>query len=199
MFKHCGEVARLFSIVALLSAFAGCAETHGGRVLVSEEWGQRDGSLGKVAVWVAGKEDGSLAKTHAEQVHRALTDTLAKLPATQVLEADPKLPVSFAKDLGDAEALTWAKGAGADTVCVMDVADYGGVFWIGAGLPYLVGWDYEMRAMYSLRVLDVKSGALILHCISSRKTGGLHAVWLDSDVEGNLRKRLEQDLQPPAK
>jgi hypothetical protein len=199
MCKHCGEVACLFFIVAILIAFAGCAETHGGRVLVSDEWNQHSGSLGKVAIWVAGKEDGSLAKTHAEQVHRVLADTLAKLPATQVIATDTKQTTAFAKDVGDAEALTWAKNAGADTVCVMNVADYGGVFWIGAGLPYLLGWDYEMRAMYSLRVLDVKSGVLLLHCISSRKTGGFHAVWVDSDVQGNLRKRLECDLQPPAK
>ena len=199
MFKHRGEVARLFFVIAILFAFAGCAETHGGRVLVSDQWDQHAGSLGKVAIWIAGKEDGSLAKTHAEQVHRVLADTLTKLPATQVIAADTKQTTAFAKGVDDAEALTWAKNAGADSVCVMNVADYGGVFWIGVGLPYLLGWDYDMRAMYSLRVLDVKSGALVLHCVSSRKTGGFHAVWVDSDVEGNLRKRLECDLQPPAK
>jgi hypothetical protein len=199
MLKPDERVARGVCVVAMLAACAGCAETHGGRVLTSAEWGQRAGSLGKVAIWTAGTEDGSMATTHAEQVHRVLAAALAKLPATQVIDTDAKRPPAFAKDIGDAEALTWARGTSADTVCIMNVADYGGVFWIGAGLPYLLGWDYEMRAMYSLRILDVKSGTLLLHCISSRKTGGLHAVWVDSDVEGNLKKSLERDLRPPAR
>ncbi len=36
---------------------------------------------------------------------------------------------------------------------------------------------------------------MLFDCVSSRKTGGMFAVAVDSDVEGNLRKSVESDLR----
>jgi hypothetical protein len=184
------------TLFALASTLAGCAQSHGGRVFSSDNWPQQKSSLGKIALYVSGKDPGDPAYKHPAQMNAILTQTLAKFPNATILPPTDAQNTTFSKDLSETDALAYAKSAGADTLCLLNVADYEGQFTIGMGIPYLLFWDLHTRAIYSLRLLDVKTGTLLLHTISYRQSGGLFGFWDCIDPQKNLRLKLESDLKP---
>ena len=194
------RIARTILVLAALRGsllpLAGCAQSHGGRIYTSDNWPQQKSSLGKIALYVAGNDPGNPTYNHPAQINAILTQILAKFPNTTILPVTDAHNAAFSKDLSDPDALAYAKKAGADTICVLSVSDYEGQFSIGLSIPYLLFWDLHTRAIYSLRLLDVKTGSLLLHTVSYRQSGGLFGFWDCTDLQKNLRLKLQSDLKP---
>ncbi len=84
------------SLLLALTSMTACAERHGGRVGGTDDFHPGTTSLGKVALWIAGTEEGEYAKAHAPSVRRIMSTALARLPATEVITA----PASPAEGAG---------------------------------------------------------------------------------------------------
>ena len=88
--------------------------------------------------------------------------------------------------ISDDESVVAARELGIDTVCIVTVGEYGGYFRI---VPPLI-WDSRTNIAYGVRMIDSKSGKLLLDAIKTRTTGGAFAIrWRD-----DLRDELVKDL-----
>ena len=162
---------------------AGCTSTRG-KAYTAPDWSQPP-ALGKVMVMpvrYADADEGDVARKKAVELQCAAREALAELPNVQFVEAPPGdlLPSDF-------EAVMAARQAGADTVCLLTVGDYGESFWITLFLPAFGG---NSRVQYSLRLLDVRSGTLLLEAIRARSRGGHFVI----PAEGSARRELKKDL-----
>ena len=157
-------------LISILTATAGCTSSTG-RTYQSQDWkpGQ---SLGKVLVVVPQYSPAATTQPTEKdaKIHTALRDALKQTPGTTVIDqpmANSAAPVS------ESGALEAARTSSADTVCILTVGEFGGRYLVTLWPP---GWDSHTNVQYSLRLIDVKSGHLLLDSVRHRSAGGYLAI-----------------------
>jgi hypothetical protein len=186
----------MFSVLALAMMFAmGCVDTSNGRIFASPAWEGAHGAAGKVLLIVSGSPKDRAASYHVAEVTQIASGVLQQLPNTTVLPV--KTPTGWSSDPDDAQAIAQAQTQGADTVCVLSIARYYGIFWIGFNpLPQ---WNGNTHVLYSLRLIDVHTGDMLAHAITSSESGGSFQIRTHNDLKHDLERALRNDLTPPAK
>jgi hypothetical protein len=180
---------------ALLSlACTGCAVYNGGRVYSSPAWAKNHDASGKVFLIVAGRPSLMLPEVYVPRVMKAAVAVLQRLPDTMVLNAT-EIPTNWAADPSDSQAIALAKSRGADSVCVISVGRCSGAlslyFWPPKGLCLTTG------VLYSLRLIDVHSGELLMHSVRSMTRGGWWCICNPYDARRDIKTALSCDFWEP--
>ena len=92
--------------------------------------------------------------------------------------------------MSDARAIAAAKAAGAETACVVTLGAFGGRYLLTALPP---GWDARTTVQYALRVLDVRTGEVLVDSVRERTAGGYLAIMTatyPSDLTSDLASVL---------
>lgn len=184
-----GRAAHFLKCVVMMTGvwMAGCAHWAGGRVYESPRVQEGKAPLGRVKVIVAGNPWDGQEKT--AKVEAVVTEVVGGAKGATVVAPEVR---KATEAMGDRDALLAAKTAGAERVCVVTIASYGGMFAIG--VPEL--WATQTRVLYSLRVLDVESGDLLLESVSFCQDGGPWEVVNPTEYENSLRALLRRDMGP---
>lgn len=148
--------------------------------------------LGRLAILVRMSRDGDIpnAAEKEEAAARAATEALTAQGTATVLPAD-SLVTSLAlpwPDAGDAELAAAARASGIDTVAVLTVTEYTGKLHLG--LPAL--WGTETSYRYELRVLDVKTGDLLLDARRFGQRGGPFLIRGLDDLHADFQNDLTE-------
>jgi hypothetical protein len=179
-------------LLAMLALLTGCACT--GEQIVSRPlgtyptaaWKARQ-SLGKVLVigpaYVGAQSDKD------RTIRRIVRGAFEKLPETTVIDvaippdaSEPFAPVS------DAAAIAAGKRQNAQTVGILTVGQFDAFFAVPLFPP---GWETQSDVTYSIRLLDVASGNLLLSAVSHRTRGGYLAI---IDPDAARRADFQSDL-----
>lgn len=197
------SVANRLLLVVLAASLAGCVALvgmsgggSGGATYHSANWkpGQ---PLGRVLVIAPRYPAYSPEKQPAmdRKVHDAVRNALAKVPGTTLVEGGTLasggatvLPMS------ESRAIAAAKKEGADTVLFLALGEFGGDF---AALLIPPGWENRTRVIYSLRLVDARTGGLLLDTIRNHSTGGylsfVNPGAYPSDLQADLSEVLTAD------
>jgi hypothetical protein len=92
--------------------------------------------------------------------------------------------------VSDARAIAAAKAVGAETACVVTLGAFGGRYLLSALPP---GWDARTTVQYALRVLDVRTGEVLVDSVRERTAGGYLAIMTatyPSDLTADLASVL---------
>ena len=146
--------------------------------------------LGRVLV--IAPRDQALEPTTPPQKDRMIRDAvgtaLTRVAGATVVESSAGIssgPVS------DSQAIDAAKRIGAHTVCVVTVGQLYGSFIIPLIPP---GWESRTHVTYSLRLLDVQSGELLIESVRHRTTGGYLALTNPAAYSSDLRADVAEVL-----
>lgn len=184
--------AHVLAAILAVTTGLGCTASSG-RTYKSEEWSEGR-PLGKVLVisprFAAASSEGQTTKD--QQIRSAIRDALAGVPGTTVIDAQaaaeaPGTPVSESDAIGE------GRRSGADTVCVVTLGQFGGRYLLTLLPP---GWDSRTSVQYSMRLIDVKSGRLLIDSVRERTAGGYLAVMTATYPE-DLRADLASVLTTP--
>lgn len=171
----------------LVVVLCACAKTTATSLVAGQPAGERR-EFGKTVVltWFAFEETGKGGREKAARLRSLINARLRALPGLT-----PGDEGAFIRELGeknwrdasDTELVAAARAGGADSVVVLEVAKCGGSFNIH--LP--PSWNVETSFAYRARLLDVRSGSLILSAMRGR----------DADKPFALRGReaLYQDFE----
>jgi hypothetical protein len=175
------------TILLVSIAATGCTTTHG-RTYASEDWkqGQR---LGRVLVLVPSYTPASPAKDR--QIRHAIHEALAQVPGTTIIDDAPANDVTA--PISESSAVEAARKADADTVCVVTLGQFGGRYLLTFLPP---GWDSRTTVQYSLRLLDARTGDLLLDSVRERTAGGYLAI-MTATYDDDLTADLTSILSPP--
>jgi hypothetical protein len=143
-------------ILVIMFACSGCATFGGGRITSSSAWQQRGGSAGKVLLLVSGSPS---EKTNADEITRAAVAAINHQPNSKVINAD-EVAQHWNPEITDGQALEMAKSRGADTVCMISVAEYAS--WFTISIDPVV-WRTGERTMFSFKLIDAPTGSLLAH------------------------------------
>lgn len=162
--------ASVLVLMTVCCAATGCTGS-GGQVYKAPAWNPGR-PLGRILVIVPkypGEWRGE-ASAKDRQVRKVIRDALSEIPGTTVVEAPP---ADGGRPVSESSALNDAKAADAQTVCIVTVGQFYGAFIVGVLPP---GWSMRSNVEYALRLIDVKSGELLVDSVRQRSTGGYLAV-----------------------
>jgi hypothetical protein len=174
------------TLVAVL--FAGCTTTYG-RTYIGGEWPTARLHLGRLAVLPprVGPGTEEAAETRAAEAQTVAEASLRGQPGVEIVDAAPLIAAldnpSLETPLSDHELVVAARKVGIDTICLLTLAEYGGCFGM-LFIPPL--WKSETSVSYGLRLVDARSGKLLLETIRLRSTGGLFAIRGRGDLPAEL-------------
>ena len=178
-------------LLLLLSASAVGCTAAGGSTYRSPDW-KPARSLGRVMVFApqypalaAGEQSAKDAKVRA-----AVHDALTSIAGTTVVPSAG----ATTRPVADAEALSQAKKAGAQTVCMLTVGEFYGSLIVMLLPP---GWDSHTHVTYGMRLLDVSTGKVLLDSVRHRTTGGYLALTNPADYPSDFRADLRGVLESP--
>ena len=178
---------RLIALTTIVMMTSGCTSTRG-RAYTADGAGTLP-PLGKVLIMpVRAPEVGDRLDDPDEQTDVAclVREALARAGATGFVEPPASADARRAM-VSDYDAVLAARDAGADTVCLLTVGELQQTFWITVFLPTFGG---RSGTLYSLRLVDAKTGKLLLDAVRSRSTGGTFVV----RGEGSAARDLKNDL-----
>ncbi|HVT83056.1 MAG TPA: hypothetical protein VHM90_20630 [Phycisphaerae bacterium] len=197
-------ILRCCALFAVLLSLCGCAYRLGGRDVADPAWTAKKGSAGKVLLIVAGPPRDPLAAEHIPEVVAIASWALERLPDTTVFRDEPAAtsatatapaPGMWPSTVDDTRALAAAQARGADSVCVLTVGEYSGMFAIG--LAPLPEWYGRNTLLYTLRLMDVRTGTMLAHAVTYCATGGAFQIRTREDMRRDLDRALSRDLSPP--
>ncbi len=159
------KVCLLLSLVALAG---GCARSTATSLVAGNMAGQRVG-LGKTVVltWCGFEATDKAGGEKAARLRGLIETRFAGLPGTEVVDAGPLVTALGGRDWRDAsdtELAAAARAAGVDSVALAKVATLAGRLHIA--LP--PAWSVETSFAYQARLLDARSGSLILSALRGR-------------------------------
>lgn len=155
------------TLILVAVAGAGCTSSHG-QIYRSGDW--RNGqSLGKVLLIVPKyrTESGEERPDRDEKIRMAIRSSLIQMPGVSVMDGEADGPMS------ESEAIAAAAKQGARTVCLVTVGQFGGRYLLTLLPP---GWDSRTTVQYAVRVIDVKSGTVLVDSVRERNSGGYLAI-----------------------
>jgi hypothetical protein len=156
---------------------AGCTQSAG-RIHTAEDWPSARTQLGRT-ILIVNDNHPPLLKENVRRFNESAEQALRDLPSLELVDSKPvrdrltQKTEELMQPVGDLEAIEAARLEEIDTVCLLTVDDYRYTFGVGVGLiGVLVRAAGEID--YSIRVLDVSSGRLLLEsrraCIVSGRT-----------------------------
>ena len=156
-------------LLLLLVAFAGGCVRATTMSLVAGNPAGRSPSLGKTVVltWFEFETTDKAGPEKAARLRGLIEARFAGLPGTEVVDAGPLLTALGGRDWRDAsdtELVAAARAAGVDSVALAEVATLSG--WLHISLP--PGWSVETSFAYQARLLDARSGSLVLSALRGR-------------------------------
>lgn len=179
---------------ALILTTSGCATTRHGSDVSGRcrETTLAGHDLGRLAILARMVRDGGIPNA-AEKEDAAARAAAAALTAqgTATLVAADSLVTGLAlpwPDAGDAELAAAARASGIDTVAVLTITEYTGKLHLG--LPAL--WGTETSYRYELRLLDVKTGHLLLDARRFGQRGGPFLVRGLDDLHADFQNDLNE-------
>jgi len=180
----------VFNMLAL--GCGGCATPLlGGRVNSSPVWDQQQASPTKVYLIVSLATQKSYMRESADEINQVAVGAIRSLPKTELVGLSDARGTSPCPS--DAQAAAFAKSHRADAVCVLAVQDYRCSWGIGAYPP---GWFASDYCLYSLRLIDVRSGELLECCVSACEGGGWGIPRGRANLKKDLSDHLVKDLTP---
>jgi len=167
--------AKWLAIILLTCAGIGCTASNG-RSYESAAW-RAGNPLGKVLVIVpkyagGGSDD---QPKRDQEIRDGVREALARTPGTTVIYEPAQnagAPGNTAP-VSDSQAIADARKLEAQSICIVTVGQFGGRFAITLLPP---GWELRSTVQYSLRLIDVKSGNVLLDSVRERTTGGYLAL-----------------------
>jgi hypothetical protein len=156
-------------LLLLLVAFAGgCARTTA-TSLVAGNPAARGPGLGKTVVltWCGFEATDKAGPEKAARLRGLIEARLGGLPGAELVDAGPLTAALGGRDWRDAsdmELVAAARAAGVDSVALAEVATLSG--WLHISLP--PGWSVETSFAYQARLLDARSGSLVLSALRGR-------------------------------
>ncbi len=155
-------------LLLLVALSGGCARTTATSLVTGKPAGRSPG-LGKTVVLTCcGFEAADKAGPEKAARLRSLIETrFADLRGVEVVDAGPLLTALGGRDWRDAsdtELVAAARSAGVDSVALTEVATLSG--WLHISLP--PGWSVETSFAYQVRLLDARSGSLVLSALRGR-------------------------------
>lgn len=160
--------------MALLLAvlLAGCAKTKA-TSLVTGQPGEAGQNLGKTVVltFFTFEEADAKGREKAARLRGMIETRFRGLPGMMPGDAETMTRALGARswrDADDLELVTAARAAGVDSVAVVEVGSCHGELAIA--LP--PAWSVTTRFAYRARLLDARTGRLVLSALRGRDTGG---------------------------
>ncbi|MCI0343601.1 MAG: hypothetical protein L0216_21045 [Planctomycetales bacterium] len=194
----------LLATAGLALTLGACRTSVGGFVRHDPRWASARESLGRVALippWM--HWDILDGEGKALEVGQVVADALRGLPNASVIDPAPLLAQFAPKrpnaPIGDHELVSAARTLGLDTVCVMSVISYGGAFtlYVGVTLPP-IGWAAETSVEFTLRVIEVRTGDLLVWAVMRRYEWRPLAFRARSLLPEDLAKELGHALAVPS-
>jgi hypothetical protein len=193
---------KLLASLTLVAAVAvvGCTTSHG-RIYQSADWTAASGhSLGRVLVIVPKfrTDLGEDQPARDEKIQSAIRAALAEFPATSVIDqsettlnhttATATATATAAREgpISEAQAIAAGQALDAQTVCIVTPGQFGGRYLLSLLPP---GWDLRTSVQYAVRLIDVKSGAVLVDSVRERTSGGYLAI-----MAASYRADLKDDL-----
>lgn len=188
--------ARLIALgFAASCAFLPACSSTDSRATADADWTSPKRDFGRLVIVreMRGVAPADTVERKTVEVREASDAAFAGLPGTEIVDesslrealADPAMSWG---QVSDYEAVLAGRKAGVDTICLMTMNDYGGSLSIGLlPLPGFGTWTY---AGYRVRMIDVKTGRLIVDTRRLRSTGG----WLCIRKPAGARTDFEADL-----
>jgi len=185
-------IKRLLPLL-LLAAGLGCTSSAG-QTYRSAEW-RPDRPLGKVLVIVPKYRTASGDEQPAKdrKIRDAVREALLRVPGTTVLDdaaASAPAAAGAGKPVSESEAVAAGRRVEAETVCIVTLGQFGGRYLLTALPP---GWDSRTTVQYALRILDVKSGEVLVDSVRERTAGGYLAI-MTATYPSDLTKDLTSVL-----
>ncbi|EKO37583.1 MAG: hypothetical protein B193_3748 [Solidesulfovibrio magneticus str. Maddingley MBC34] len=159
------KVCLLLLLVALAG---GCARTTATSLVTGNTAGQSLG-LGKTVVltWCGFEPTDKGGSEKAARLRGLIATHFAGLPGTEVTDAGPLVAALGGRDWRDAsdmELAAAARASGVDSVALVEVATLVGRLYLS--LPPT--WSVETSFAYQARLLDARSGSLVLSALRGR-------------------------------
>jgi len=195
------KVCLLLLLVALVG---GCARTTATSLVAGKPAGRSQG-LGKTVVltWCGFEAADKAGPEKAARLRGLIATRFADLPGVDVVDAGPLLTALGGRDwreASDTELVTAAGAVGIDSVALVEVATLSG--WLHISLP--PGWSVETSFAYQARLLDARSGSLVLSALRGRDVAtvfgvrGREALYKDFAADlAELTQPLAQPLVQP--
>lgn len=194
------KVCLLLLLVALAG---GCARSTATSLVAGNTAGQSLG-LGKTVVltWCGFEATDKAGGEKAARLRGLIETRFAGLPGTEVVDAGPLVTALGGRDWRDAsdtELAAAARAAGVDSVALAEVATLAGRLHIS--LP--PSWSVETSFAYQARVLDARSGSLVLSALRGRDVAVAFGVRgreaLYKDFAADLAELTQPLAQPTGK
>ena len=190
-------------LLLLLALAGGCARTTATSLVAGNTAGQSLG-LGKTVVltWCGFEATDKAGAEKAARLRGLVEARFAGLPGTEVVDAGPLVTALGGRawrDASDTELVAAARGAGIDSVALVEVAALVGRLHIS--LPPT--WSVETSFAYQARVLDARSGSLVLSALRGRDVtvvfglSGREALY--KDFAADLAELTQPLAQPTGK
>lgn len=172
--------------VILVLAITGCTPTRG-QTFTSVEWVGTSKHLGKVMIVSPRIRASRDIEQVTGKIEKSLAAALHALPETRVVESQALSEAlghpTTSRPLSDYELVMAARGLDVDTVCLLTIGEY-----FAVGLP---PWSSETVVLYEMRLIDVRSGKLLLQAVRER---GYFSVKTVHDFPAELAEDLESVL-----
>ena len=157
-------------MLVLVVLICGCARTSNVS-LVGGDPAAPGRTLGKTVVltWFAFEGKDKAGQEKAARLRTVIMTRLSALPGATPVDAGPFVAALGSRDWRDAsdtELATAARAVGVDSVAAVEVATLGGKLSISLP-PY---WTVESTFAYRARLLDARSGSLILSAMRGRES-----------------------------
>lgn len=157
---------RIGTLLLLAVLAGGCARTTTTSLVAGSPAGR---SLGKtvVLIWCGFEAADKAGPEKAARLRGLVQARFAGLPGTEVVDAGPLVAALDGRDWRDAsdtELAAAARTAGVDSVALVEVATLAGRLHIA--LP--PAWSVETAIAYQTRLLDARSGSLVLSALRGR-------------------------------
>jgi len=169
------------TLAVVAVAGAGCTSSHG-QIYRSSDWKGGE-SLGKVLLIVPKlrTESGEEEPQRDQKIRIAIRSSLEQMRGTTVIDGDARGPIS------EAQAIAAGVKQGAQSVCLVTMGQFGGRYLLTALPP---GWDSRTTVQYAVRVIDVKSGAVLVDSVRERSSGGYLAIMTAATYPTDLKNDL---------
>lgn len=195
---------RMTLAVLSCASMLGCTSTHS-NAYYADHWLDANASLGKIAVLPPRYKsrfghDSEREKLTYGEIYDNIKRVVGKLNGVDVVDGSAVLAAigdvsSSTTPISDYDAVTAArKVAGIDTVCMVTMGAYNGNVVVGLPPIFAPLWSAHTYVGYSLRLVDVHSGKLLLDAVRFRETGGGFSIRTSSDIPNDFAEDLEDLL-----